>query len=228
MTKKKYFFLRNKFTIQMEAPVAVVRSKKVRGEFSLYVKGVVNGMNKSELDKAFKTFGTVINLDVVPTKSCAFVEFGTKEAYQQALMQKNIEIPGLGTVTVEERKQKNRSFYQVDDDAKQLVVPAPSTKTTRKGRDVNRELSLYVRGIVDGMNKTVIDKAFKTFGPVINLDVVPTKSCAFVEFGTKEAYQQALMQKTIEIPGLGTVTVEERKQKENKKNQNRYRYGKSL
>jgi nucleoid DNA-binding protein len=172
------------------------------------------------VEKAFKPFGTVISLDVVQTKKCAFVEFGTKEAYQQALMQKNIEIPGLGTVTVEERKQKNRSFYQ--------VVPAPSTKTTRKGRDVNRELSLYVRGIVDGMNKTVIDKAFKTFGPVINLDVVPTKSCAFVEFGTKEAYQQALMQKTIEIPGLGTVTVEERKQKENKKNQNRYRYGKSL
>ena len=45
-------------------------------------------------------------------KSCAFVEFYTKEAYQQALMQKSIEIPGLGIVTVEERKQKNRNFHQ--------------------------------------------------------------------------------------------------------------------
>jgi hypothetical protein len=46
------------------------------------------------------------------------------------------------------------------------------------------------------------------------------KSCAFVEFATNEAYQQALTQKVIDIHDLGTVTVEERKPKNNR---NRYR-----
>jgi hypothetical protein len=36
-----------------------------------------------------------------------------------------------------------------------------------------------------------------------------------VEFETKEAYQQALMQREIVIPNLGTVYVEERKIKQN-------------
>ena len=46
-------------------------------EFSLYIKGIVNGMNKSALDKVFRTFGTVMNLDVVPTKVIMEnVEFG--------------------------------------------------------------------------------------------------------------------------------------------------------
>jgi len=103
------------------------------------------------------------------------------------------------------------------------VVSPPLTRTQstqsqqsnreQKDRTVNREFSLYVKGIIDGMSKTVLDKAFKTFGPVTNLDVVPTKSCAFVEFGTQEAYQQALTKKQIEIPNIGIVTVEERKQK---------------
>ena len=35
------------------------------------------------------------------------MEFGTQEAYQQALTKKQIEIPNIGFVTVEERKQKN-------------------------------------------------------------------------------------------------------------------------
>src|ERR1051325_7166932 len=95
-------------------------------------------MNKAVLDKAFKVFGNVTNLDVVPSKvidvfiigylrkfiyiylfifikfcsiknfkSCAFVEFSNQEAYQQALTKKQIEIPNLGSVTVEERKPKN-------------------------------------------------------------------------------------------------------------------------
>lgn len=39
-------------------------------------------------------------------KSCAFVEFGNQEAYQQALNQKEIDVPNFGHVVVEERKAK--------------------------------------------------------------------------------------------------------------------------
>lgn len=39
-------------------------------------------------------------------KSCAFVEFGNQEAYQQALNQKEIDVPNFGHVVVEERKSK--------------------------------------------------------------------------------------------------------------------------
>ncbi|CAG8718919.1 14198_t:CDS:2, partial [Funneliformis mosseae] len=75
-----------------------------RGEFSLYVKGIVEGMNKEVLDKVFTEFGVVKHLDVVITKSCAFVEFDSQKSYQQALSKKIIEVPNFGTVTVEERR----------------------------------------------------------------------------------------------------------------------------
>ncbi|CAI2178412.1 4340_t:CDS:2 [Funneliformis geosporum] len=87
-----------------------------RGEFSLYVKGVVEGMNKDVLDKVFTEFGVVKHLDVVITKSCAFVEFDSQRSYQQALNKKVINVPNFGNVTVEERRHpreegRNRNYY---------------------------------------------------------------------------------------------------------------------
>ncbi|GBC08882.1 hypothetical protein RclHR1_08450010 [Rhizophagus clarus] len=76
-------------------------------EFSLYVKGIVEGMTRPTLEKAFSKFGLVKNVDVVLSKSCAFVEFGSQEAYQQTLSQKEIDVPGYNMpVVVEERKPK--------------------------------------------------------------------------------------------------------------------------
>ncbi|CAG8658640.1 25978_t:CDS:2 [Gigaspora rosea] len=49
---------------------------------------------------AFSNFGAVKNLDVVPTKSCTFVEFQTQDAYQRALQQRQISVPGFGSETV--------------------------------------------------------------------------------------------------------------------------------
>ncbi|RIA88345.1 hypothetical protein C1645_739451 [Glomus cerebriforme] len=83
-------------------------STTINKEFSLYVKGIVDGMNKDVLNKAFIKFGNVKSLDVVPSKSCAFVEFCNQDSYQQALREKHIDIPDLGTVSVEERKPKDR------------------------------------------------------------------------------------------------------------------------
>ncbi|RIA93575.1 hypothetical protein C1645_762106 [Glomus cerebriforme] len=85
---------------------------------------------------------------------------------------------------------------------------------TKRGGRLNKEFSLYIKGIVSGMDKNVLNNVFTTFGAVKSLDVVPSKSCAFVEFFTKEAYEQALMQKMISVPDLGTVTIEERRPKD--------------
>ncbi|CAB4424731.1 unnamed protein product [Rhizophagus irregularis] len=182
-------------------------------KFSLYIKGVVNGMNRTTLTNAFTTFGPVKNLDVVMAKSCAFVEFETEEAYQQALMRKEIDIPNLGTVIVEERKSKYRATKNYLSESPKVPTPITRNDDNDKGY-----YSLYMKGVVNGMNRQVLTKAFTKFGAVRNLDVVIAKSCAFVEFETEEAYQQALMQKEIDIPNLGTVVVEERKKKSNSRN----------
>ncbi|GBC01546.1 hypothetical protein RclHR1_04220014 [Rhizophagus clarus] len=223
----------NKFILEMEDQT--VSNKDFRKtnfssdesrekKFSLYIKGVVDGMTRHVLTNAFTTFGTVKHLDVVLSKSCAFVEFETEEAYQQALMQKEIDIPNLGTVTVEERKQKQQRTQNRKSKATYNESPKAPTPITSITSNEKEFFSLYIKGVVAGMNKTVLTSAFTKFGTVKNLDVVLSKSCAFVEFETKKAYQQALMQKEIDIPNLGTVIVEERKPKNNNQNyRNRYR-----
>ncbi|CAG8758307.1 28305_t:CDS:2 [Dentiscutata erythropus] len=111
--------------------------------------------------------------------------------------------------------------------ASQLTRTQSQTSNTREAprdRNSNREFSLYVKVGNERMNYEALMSAFSNFGPVKNLDVVPAKSCAFVEFQTQDAYQRALQQRQIPVPGFGneTVIVEER-QERRKDDNSRYR-----
>ncbi|CAG8726469.1 1523_t:CDS:2, partial [Racocetra persica] len=74
--------------------------------------------------------------------------------------------------------------------------------------------SLYVKVGNERMDHEALWNAFSNFGP----------SCAFVEFQSQDAYQRALQQRQISVPGFGneTVVVEER-QERRKDDNNRYR-----
>ncbi|CAG8538800.1 10693_t:CDS:2, partial [Cetraspora pellucida] len=197
-----------------EAP----RDRNSNREFSLYIKVSNKQIDYRALLSAFSHFGPVKNLDVVPAKSCAFVEFHSQDVYQRVLQQREISVPGFEdeTVVVEERRQDRHRDRPRHDDYQR---GSPNYRTEKKSR-----LTLYVKVGNEQMNHDVLWNAFSYFGSVKNLDVVPVKSCAFVEFYSQDAYQQALQQRHISVPGFGneTVIVEERRERR-KDDNNRYR-----
>ncbi|CAJ0837757.1 2020_t:CDS:2 [Entrophospora sp. SA101] len=80
----------------------------------------------------------------------------------------------------------------------------------------NRELSLYVRwnngGDVNVTHGALLD-LFKKYGEIRNFNLVEKKSCAFVEFSSKDVYQKVLEKKTFtdqNLLGSTTIIVEER------------------
>ncbi|CAG8684279.1 3943_t:CDS:2 [Cetraspora pellucida] len=122
---------------------------------------------------------------------------------------------------------------QLAEPSKGRVIHASLTRTqpqvsnareAPRDRNSNREFSLYVKVGNERMDHDALWNAFSNFGPVKNLDVVPAKSCAFVEFHSQDAYQRALQQRQISVPGFGneTVVVEER-QERRKDDNTRYR-----
>ncbi|CAG8623792.1 13007_t:CDS:2, partial [Racocetra fulgida] len=173
--------------------------------------------------------------------SCAFVEFYSQDIYRQVLQQREIFVPGFGdeTVVVEERQERrrdNNSRYrnrQNDDNyqrnySQALYNTHNGMSSQRRGNEYrierNPNFTLYVKVGKERIDRDALWSAFSYFGPVKNLDVVPAKSCAFVEFYSQDAYQQALYQRQISVPGFGnqTVVVEERRERR-KDDNNRYR-----
>ncbi|CAG8712059.1 19546_t:CDS:2, partial [Racocetra fulgida] len=105
-----------------------------------------------------------------------------------------------------------------------LAASGSSKWDTSQLAEPSKEFSLYVKVGNERMDHDALWSAFSNFGPVKNLDVVPAKSCAFVEFQSQDAYQRALQQRQISVPGFGneTVVVEER-QERRKDDNTRYR-----
>ncbi|RHZ86219.1 hypothetical protein Glove_53g31 [Diversispora epigaea] len=120
------------------------------------------------------------------------------------------------------------AHHQLTETKGRVVAPqitrTQSQPSNRDPRDRNKEFSLYVKGVNPSMSQEVLTNVFKNFGPVKSLDVVPSKQCAFVEFSFYEAYHQALSQRQIQIPGVGNVTVEERRKNEEMRHRNRQSY----
>ncbi|CAG8580025.1 2752_t:CDS:2 [Acaulospora morrowiae] len=83
------------------------RNSDIDNNLSIYVKGVTSTMTREQLQSAFKTFGVVSHIDVVPTKSCAFVEYNNPAAYRAALNAKSVNV-GNEIVYTEERRGNNR------------------------------------------------------------------------------------------------------------------------
>ncbi|KAG0224528.1 hypothetical protein B0O80DRAFT_500654 [Mortierella sp. GBAus27b] len=68
---------------------------------------------------------------------------------------------------------------------------------------------IYVKNITDKMTLDQLRETFSKFGPVKNLELTKTKTCAYVDFETAEAVQAALKQKTVNV-GSEVVLAEER------------------
>ncbi|CAH1761014.1 7624_t:CDS:2 [Entrophospora sp. SA101] len=82
--------------------------------------------------------------------------------------------------------------------------------------DNKNQLSLYVRwnngGDVNVTHGALLD-LFKKYGEIRNFNLVEKKSCAFVEFSSKDVYQKVLEKKTFtdqNLLGSTTIIVEER------------------
>jgi len=81
-------------------------------------------------------------------------------------------------------------------------------------RNSDTSLSIYVKGVTHSMSYELLKAAFMTFGHVKHLDVVHTKSCAFVEYNNAESYRRALEAHTVNV-GSETVNTEERRVRRN-------------
>ncbi|CAB4476145.1 NTF2-domain-containing protein [Rhizophagus irregularis] len=81
-------------------------------------------------------------------------------------------------------------------------------------RNSDTSLSIYVKGVTSSMTYELLKAAFSTFGHVKHLDVVHTKSCAFVEYNNAESYRRALEAHTVDV-GSETVYTEERRVRRN-------------
>ncbi|CAG8562814.1 12931_t:CDS:2 [Funneliformis caledonium] len=81
-------------------------------------------------------------------------------------------------------------------------------------RNSDTSLSIYVKGVTSSMTYDLLKSAFTSFGHVKHLDVVHSKSCAFVDFSNFESYRRALDAHTVEIGGE-TVNTEERRARRN-------------
>ncbi|RIA95300.1 hypothetical protein C1645_872874 [Glomus cerebriforme] len=81
-------------------------------------------------------------------------------------------------------------------------------------RNSDTSLSIYVKGVTSSMSYEQLKAAFAAFGHVKHLDVVHTKSCAFVEYNNAESYRRALEAHTVDVGGE-TVNTEERRVRRN-------------
>ncbi|KAJ3299674.1 hypothetical protein HK104_007745 [Borealophlyctis nickersoniae] len=75
-----------------------------REKYSIYIRGITEGIDKQSLHATFKAVGAIRHVDLIPSKNIAFVEFTTIEAAQKAIGQ-TFNINGH-TVTAEERKKR--------------------------------------------------------------------------------------------------------------------------
>nr|CAG8544703.1 14974_t:CDS:2 [Entrophospora candida] len=112
----------------------------------------------------------------------------------------------------------------------QINTSVPSNKTSTNTKltswatvvssptatDNKNQLSLYVRwnngGDVNVTHGALLD-LFKKYGEIRNFNLVEKKSCAFVEFSSKDVYQKVLEKKTFtdqNLLGSTTIIVEER------------------
>ncbi|CAG8437891.1 7510_t:CDS:2 [Diversispora eburnea] len=83
------------------------RSNNRQTGLSIYVKGITQSMNRESLLNAFKVFGYVSHIDVVYSKSCAFIEYNNAESYKAALNAQTIKV-GNESVSTEERRGHSR------------------------------------------------------------------------------------------------------------------------
>ncbi|CAG8484841.1 9234_t:CDS:10 [Acaulospora colombiana] len=105
------------------------RRNSVDTSLSIYVKGVTTSMTREQLNTAFKAFGAITNLDVVHSKSCAFVEYQNVDSYKAALNAKAVKI-GNESVFTEERRGDELRYKNLSKNISQQIFTITSNMTS--------------------------------------------------------------------------------------------------
>ncbi|ORX99154.1 NTF2-domain-containing protein [Basidiobolus meristosporus CBS 931.73] len=97
--------------------------------------------------------------------------------------------------------------------------PAQPQRNVRQENSFNRSngykqdenLSVFVKGVHEGMTQEMFKASFSSVGTVKAVDVIVPKNCAFVEFTTSEAYKKAIAQNIFVVNGQNVYAEERRK-----------------
>ncbi|KAK9761767.1 hypothetical protein K7432_013095 [Basidiobolus ranarum] len=106
-------------------------------------------------------------------------------------------------------QQKQQPQQQPSQPQRNPRQDIPLTRSNGYKQDEN--LSVFVKGVQDGMTPEMFKESFGSVGPVKAVDVIIPKNCAFVEFTTVEAYKSAITQSTFAINGQNVYAEERRK-----------------
>ncbi|KAJ2747048.1 hypothetical protein GGI20_000852 [Coemansia sp. BCRC 34301] len=111
---------------RVSTPASGARDSRRKDTFSVFMKNIARGTSVSAIKFSCKTFGQVVNVDYVQSKTTAVVEFGTEAARQAALSTGTIMVAG-SMVVIEERRNRQSSGRRDDAPAgaaKQSGAPA--------------------------------------------------------------------------------------------------------
>ncbi|CAH1762972.1 10477_t:CDS:2, partial [Entrophospora sp. SA101] len=149
-------------------------------------------------------------LPTPPVKTWASLAANGIDKWKNDLLYDNTKGP-LSTTTI--KLQKRPSQQQQNRDNKENGDNHDHSQDEQRlgvRRVSETGLSIYVKNVKNGMTYHLLKSKFSKFGKVKHLDVVPTRNCAFVEFFTSEAYQNALNAKTLVVNTV-TLCIEERR-----------------
>ncbi|KAF0496449.1 ntf2 and rrm domain protein [Gigaspora margarita] len=78
-------------------------------------------------------------------------------------------------------------------------VTAPKTR----GKQVSKSCRAFIGSITDGIDKETLKKCLEdAFGAVENIDMIPSKACAFADFATQTAYHAAVSEGAVCCTGI--------------------------
>ncbi|ORX92134.1 NTF2-domain-containing protein [Basidiobolus meristosporus CBS 931.73] len=109
----------------------------------------------------------------------------------------------------QQQQQKPQQPSQSSQTQRNSRQDIPLTRSNGYKQDEN--LSVFVKGVQEGMTPEMFKTAFSSVGPVKAVDVIVPKNCAFVEFTTAEAYKSAITQSTFVVNGENVYAEERRK-----------------
>ncbi|TPX69934.1 hypothetical protein SpCBS45565_g02109 [Spizellomyces sp. 'palustris'] len=106
-------------------------------------------------------------------------------------------------------EHKDGGFREVQNRQHKRASQPPQQQQQQHQEDDREKFSIYIRGISEAIDKKSLTETFSKVGTVRNVDLIPSKNIAFVEFTTVEAAQKAIGN-SFTVNGQ-TVTAEERR-----------------
>ncbi|KAK9712598.1 hypothetical protein K7432_007041 [Basidiobolus ranarum] len=115
-----------------------------------------------------------------------------------------------------QQQQQNQASPQPPSQQQPSAQPQRNTRqetslTRSNGYKQDENLSVFVKGVQDGMTPEMFKASFGSVGTVKAVDVIIPKNCAFIEFTSIEAYRKAVTQSTFVVNGQNVYAEERRK-----------------